>query len=324
MSNKRLWIALAAIPISLASLLILGAQRSHPASAGGVIDPTCTSPSPCIQYMNNSSGPGVEGLSLLGNGLFGVTKFKSSSASNGKSGLFGSDQSTSGSFDAGVRGLSVRGIGVAGQSTSGAGISATSSSGDAIDAASSSGEGLHATSKSSPAVDGTSQSSDGVIGSGPNAGVQGVGPNVGVLGRSFNLGVAVESDNRDGVGVLASGGGSDTSGALYPALAVNGNNFNPDLIYTCSYGMLSPCRTGAGLPAPLFAAVNNGNVFITGTIHTAGSCSSGCAATATIGERRVRLFTPQESLPTIEDFGQGAACCRSDLCTHRPRICKHR
>jgi len=62
MIMKRLWIALLAIPVCLISVLVIAAQRSHPANAGGVIDPTCVSSLPCIEYDNNGTGPAILAL----------------------------------------------------------------------------------------------------------------------------------------------------------------------------------------------------------------------------------------------------------------------
>jgi hypothetical protein len=45
---KRLWIAVFAIVACLSFAWATGAGRPYPANAGGVIDPTCTSSSPCI------------------------------------------------------------------------------------------------------------------------------------------------------------------------------------------------------------------------------------------------------------------------------------
>jgi hypothetical protein len=50
---------------------------------------------------------------------------------------------------------------------------------------------------------------------------------------------------------------------------------------------------------------SDGNEQITGKIFTGGACGTGCARTATSGEKRVRFYSPQESLPTVEDFGEG-------------------
>src|ERR1700737_36098 len=106
------------------------------------IDPTCTSSSPCIEYDNNGTGPGIRGISVNGNGLAGATKNNSTSPATGREGLIGNDISTSGIYNAGVRGLSTRGSGVGGQSTSGAGVSGTSSSGVGMDGFSNSSNGV--------------------------------------------------------------------------------------------------------------------------------------------------------------------------------------
>jgi hypothetical protein len=122
MALKRSLIAACAILACLMFAWATGAGRPYPASAGGVIDPTCVSSLPCIEYDNNGSGPGIRGVSLTGNGSNGITRVNSTSAATGREGVFGNDMSTSGSFNSGVRGLSVRGTGVLGNSTSGAGV----------------------------------------------------------------------------------------------------------------------------------------------------------------------------------------------------------
>jgi len=113
MINKRLRLVLFALPLVAVAVLTVGAVRSHP-PGGGVIDPTCTSSSPCIEYDNDGSGPGIRGISIGGNGLAGSTEFISTSTTNFREGLIGNDISTSGVYNAGVRGLSVRGTGVVG------------------------------------------------------------------------------------------------------------------------------------------------------------------------------------------------------------------
>jgi hypothetical protein len=118
MISKRSWLVVA-IPLSLGAIVLIGADQSHKARSSAVIDPTCTSSSPCIQYNNNGAGPGVEGLSLGGNGLFGITKINSTSTLNGRAGVFGIDKSTSGAFNTGVLGTSTLGNGVTGSTVAG-------------------------------------------------------------------------------------------------------------------------------------------------------------------------------------------------------------
>jgi len=292
MNTKRLRIFLFAIPVCLISVLIIGAQRPHPASAGGVIDPTCISSLPCIEYDNNGTGPGIRGISVNGNGLAGSTKNNSTSPATGREGLIGNDISTSGIYNAGVRGLSARGAGVAGQSTSGTGVQGVSSN--------------------SVGVQGVSNISDavqGVIGSGIassfHAGVAGIDrstsgiTNQGVYGQSTN-GIGVQAVSSNFIGAQVSGG-ADNGSTLNPALSVNSSG--SELIAACGSGGPNPCRF-IPFGVPQFQVFDNGNVNITGLLRTSGSCMPGCVATASSGEKRVQLFTPQESLPTVEDFGQ--------------------
>ena len=105
---KKLLTAASAILACLMFAWATGAGRPYPANAGGVIDPTCTSSIPCIEYDNDGTGPGIRGISVVGNGLSGSTKNHSTSTSNGRAGLIGNDVGT-GNFNSGVHGLSVNG-----------------------------------------------------------------------------------------------------------------------------------------------------------------------------------------------------------------------
>jgi hypothetical protein len=246
---------------------------------------SCTSGNPCEEGKNSGKGAGLEGISAKGSGVIGQTNFIST-FNNGRSGVLGQDTSASGSFNAGVTGTSPRGMGVVGTSTNSYGILGISSG--------------------FTGVAGTSTDGDGVDGTSSNLiGVNGVSTTyVGVSGHSVNS-TGVEGTSLAGIGVHADGGYVPGTGVLQPALSVNGNDQNPDLIYACSPAIgLDPCTVVPGFPIPEFVAVNNGNVFITGQIFTSGQCSSGCASSPSKGEQRVRLFTPQESLPTVEDFGE--------------------
>jgi hypothetical protein len=290
MIMKRLRFLLFAIPVCIISVLIIGAQRSHPANAGGVIDPTCVSSLPCIEYDNNGTGPGIRGISVSGNGLAGATKNAGTSAANGRAGLIGNDVGT-GTFNSGVHGLSVGGTGVSGASTNGTGVNGQSTN----------GPGLSGTSTNNDGVDGVT--SNPSLTRSPRSGVFGFDDssdgghgNGGVVGLSTN-GVGVAAGSTNFIGAHVSGGGSNG-----PALSVNGND-DSDLIVACKSPGLNPCIS-TGTPVPEFLVQATGSVVITGRIFTAGSCSVGCASSPSGGEKRVRLFTPQESLPTVEDFGQ--------------------
>jgi len=49
---------------------------------------------------------------------------------------------------------------------------------------------------------------------------------------------------------------------------------------------------------------NSGNLTITGILTTGGSCSTGCARTASEPGARVATYAPRESEPTMEDVGE--------------------
>ncbi len=132
MVERRLWVVLAAVPICLASMIVVSAEKVRPASAAGYTDPTCSSSAPCIEYDNTLTGPGVKSTSAQGKGFVGATSFNSTATSNGTYGVLGQDLSTSGAFDSGVHGTSTRGTGVSGTSGSGSGVSGKSVSGSGL------------------------------------------------------------------------------------------------------------------------------------------------------------------------------------------------
>jgi hypothetical protein len=211
--------------------------------------------------------------------------------------VFGSDLSTSGTFNAGVRGVSVRGIGVAGQSTSGTGVS------------------------------GISTSNNGVFGDSQAAGASGIygqndGGGFGVAGRLTKPGLsavladagstgspALSAQSAAGVGANIVGGFRDSISLHdFPALSIignttisGGNTFLNDLIDACPSGTASPCSFMGG---QVFRLFQTGDLVIAGRVFTSGSCSSGCSVANALTETRVRFYTPQESLPTVEDFGE--------------------
>jgi len=347
---QRLRLFVFALPLVAVAALTVAADRP---TAGGVVDPTCSSSLPCIEYDNNGSGPGVRGVGLSGNGLSGEAKFNSTSASNGKAGVIGADISTSGAFDAGVKGTTTRGIGVLGVSASGAGVVGSSTSGPAVLGTSSTREGVRGVSTSGAGVIATSSSGAGVS-------------------ATSNSGMAIEGSSTAGIGANIIGGAASGKTSL-PAVSIVGNNCTgpcispPDLIDACLPGVGS-CSGGSspvfdvahdgsvfsrgsnahfgstfiqtsglreglrvvgsssGYPVveldataspqdllelisstdvEIFYVDDSGNVTITGTIKTGGSCSSGCAKPATASGYHVVSYAPRESVPTMEDTGEG-------------------
>jgi hypothetical protein len=206
MALKRSLIAAFAILACLMFAWATGAGRPYPASAGGVIDPTCTSSLPCIEYDNNGAGPGIRGISVGGNGLAGATKFSSTSLSNSREGLIGNDISTSGTFNAGVRGLSTRGFGVAGQTTSGDGVFGLSSSGPGVAGQSTSGAGVLGISGTFFGVLGGSGGSSSVF-----AGVQGANNALSTAVRANGFGGPLFiGNNHSGIDIFTVNDGGNT------------------------------------------------------------------------------------------------------------------
>ncbi len=295
MVSKRLWIALMAVPICVVSMLFTGAEKLRPASAGGVTDPTCTSLSPCIEYDNNGTGPGIRGISLAGNGLSGSTKNKSTSTASGRAGLIGNDVGT-GSFNSGVHGLSVNGVGVSGNSTRGDGVDGTSTSRNGV-------QGISASTFAS-GVYGQGSTSFGVAGRSTSG--------VGVFGQSTS-GIAVQGTSASFVGVDAVGGNFVLStGHDDPALSIIGDTSSTpegsvrnDLIDACPPGSADPCDSANGI----FGVRGFGDVYSAGSIDIlgkylqGGGCVAGCGASAT-SVRRVQTYSLQSSQPMIEDNGE--------------------
>jgi len=268
MTIKRLLIAACAILACLMFAWATGAGRPYPAAAGGVIDPTCTSSLPCIEYDNNGTGPGIRGISVAGNGLAGSTKNTSSSVANGRAGLIGNDIGT-GSFNSGVHGLSVNGAGVSGNSTSGDGVDGTSTSRNGVQGISTSttasgvygqgstsyglagrstsgtgafgestsGSGISGTSTSGSGISGTSKTGDGVLGSSSSRnGVQGIASSAvwsGVYGQN-SMGNGVDGTSS------ASNGVQGTSNSVIASGVYGQNN-------TTGYGVAGRAGTGTGV-----------------------------------------------------------------------------
>jgi hypothetical protein len=134
----------------------------------------------------------------------------------------------------------------------------------------------------------------------------------GVLGTSVDgTGVASSSKNGYGmeaysgnnIGVHILGGGEPIPMYHFAALSIDSNSNSGNLIDACAPGAGTCIQTN--LCCTSFSVSQFGDVYIAGQIFTAGSCQNGCAKTKATGERRVRLYTAQESAPTVEDFGRG-------------------
>lgn len=229
------------------------------------IDPVCSSSLPCIEYDNNGTGPGIRGISLHGNGLAGATRSNSTTAANGREGLIGNDISTSGVFNAGVRGLSIRGAGVDGQSSSGTGVSGTSTD----------GSGLLGTSTNNPGVFGTSSGYVGVLGASTStyggffSGASGilVEADTGNALKAFSFGsgaaLVASASTGDGLDAATSGG----IGAYIQNSGGNGADIRGSYIGSVSRAPAGGFPIVATGPSGnnLFYVDGAGNVFAHGT-----------------------------------------------------------
>jgi hypothetical protein len=175
------------------------------------------------------------------------------------------DASTSGAFDAGVKGISTRGIGVTGISTSGTAVRAKTSGGNLFVGNGSAGTDVFRVD------DGGNIFADGgaLVGNNPNT--------------AFGLEARGTTDGLIGVGLSNNSAAVFSTGVSGAALYVAINAFNTETLL----------------------ADDSGNLFITGLIYTAGGCSSGCVRDLKQPGTRVVTYAPHEAAPTMEDVGEG-------------------
>ena len=273
---------------------------------------SCSSPSPCQEGKNASTGPGLEGISAKGPGVIGQT-----TSSGSHAGVLGQDKSTSPN-EAGVEGTSANGAGLIGQSTNGPGVASLSKTADGLDA--------RTVRNSSTLLSGAS----GVFGGDGSS--DGGHLNAGVTGSSFN-GIGVQAISDFWVGVNAVGGGTAPSagGTLnYPALSIVANTTGSsvdDLIDACGPGT-DPCDAQSavfvvnglgdvgsahgllemgGEIRSLTDIISEGSFVVEGSgdYEKNGACVAGCAvATPTSAGRAVTTYASMTSQPTVEDFGE--------------------
>jgi hypothetical protein len=188
----------------------------------------CALASACIAGTNASTGPGIAGISSLGSGVTGTTKLGSTSTTAAY-GIFGQDSSTSGVNDAGVFGISVRGVGLSGRSTSNFGVRGTSAQSYGVFGTGTIGVFGTGTGTLGIGVYGidTNTSGTGLYGRGQTYGVSGLGTGYGVFGTATN-GVGV-------LGIATSGSGGqfvDTS-----PFSANSSSFGVRATSTSGFGL---------------------------------------------------------------------------------------
>src|SRR5207302_11119196 len=128
---NRLGMFVVAVFAAVFVVIASGAALTHAASpARSGPDTVCSSSSPCLIETNDDGGLAIKAVSAHGSGVVGTTDAKGSTTSNGRFGILGEDlQTTTGSTNAGVKGISSNGIGVTGASTLGAGVLGTGANG---------------------------------------------------------------------------------------------------------------------------------------------------------------------------------------------------
>lgn len=296
-----------------------------PRSASGVTPmaiTACSTTAACIGGTNSGTGAGVAGASSGGKGVTGTTTFASTSTTS-QYGVYGQDSSTTGSFDAGVYGLSVRGIGVSGKSTSNYGVRGTSSSGVAVYGTSAtnmgvvgngSTRGVYGTTAASSGIGvyGNSSTYIGVYGRGA-FGLYGSGTSYGAYAStssgyggyfSSSSGTAAQGSSATGTGVYASSstgyGLQAHTGGSVGAYVTNSNGNGGDVTGTY-IGLVARAPSG-GFPLVatdssgnnVFYVTGTGDVYYHGGIHTFAATSSGAQALA---------YSPQATRPSIQDTG---------------------
>lgn len=294
--------ASAAIPVH--SVVIAKVSLPHDIDP---IDPTCMSASPCIEYQNNGSGYGIEGIGKQKAGIFGETLFNSVSSSDFANGIVGQDASTRGTFDSGVEGRSTRGRGVLGVSSSGPGVTGQSATSIGVSGYSPGGTGVLGTSTdftgvganstNGIAVDANSTNSAAVVaqafGQQPSvfvtAGDQGDGVDVYVNNPTQYDSFGVYAVNPIGTAIWAQGGSCKYY--CHPVLLVDSSG--NQIIQATENG------------SQRLSLDNNGNLSISGQIYTSGTCSTGCSSVKMQGGGEATAYSARVSEPTIEDFGQG-------------------
>lgn len=313
--------------------LSAGAFSIQPVRAAIEAAMTCSGSSPCLQWTNSGSGNAVQGISNSGNALDGRTKFKSAGKTTGKAGVLGEDTSTSGSLDTGVLGTSINGTGVTGTSTNLNGIegfTAGNASGVYGQSSAAGGFGVAGRNTSS-----THNNNGAAVLADGNTASDGI--HAFAYGSNDN---AIYAFSASGSSLLANQGPNNSapelsledtsSGQPNPFILATGPNSH-DAFEVTDVGMLVggfiQIQPASGIDAFVLEAgsVNTGeavmqvydhnfnelmflsdqgNMNISGHLTTGSDCSSGCD----VAGKRVRSLTeyaPRETVPTMEDLGEG-------------------
>lgn len=329
---KQKAIIAGAIAIAAGFAVISATIATHPASAssgayGANPNLSCGSASACLTWTNSGTGQGIAGTSSKGAGLFGATK-SNTTTFPGPAGVFGSDTSSTGFKDFGVRGLSVRGIGTAGQSSLGNGVFGKSGSNNGVLGQSSTSSGVLGTGAFGTAGfgsiggafgAGSSASSYGVEGENNSSGTSDAFVAYGLGGRLFrgyDQGTNTNVFIIDNAGNVTANGGASIGGGITSSLAgsfgasetgfggVVGSNFSGAVSAVYANGFGNNLFLGNNSAGHIvFYVDDGGNIITSGLIFTAGGCSTGCIRQGG-SEEQVVSYAPRVSQPTMEDFGE--------------------
>ncbi|HXW75844.1 MAG TPA: hypothetical protein VEJ20_00375 [Candidatus Eremiobacteraceae bacterium] len=333
-SSRRLVIVAAAIVGSAAILAAGTALRPTPAAANARVHPealvTCSSGGACQEYDNRSTGQALDGETGGGTGLLGdATK-----AGTGVEGESATGNGVEGSTSGGAGS-----VGVLGSSGAGEAVRGSSGSGTAIVGQSATGTGAVLEGDQFGALANANDSLAGSVGlvGGGSTGVEASGGDnggAGILdytdGGPLFLGDNVVNETTQIFEIDASGNVTDNS-EIAQGEVVGGDDETSNTGGTFDgeyYGVIgsnyagNACACGTqyavwadgyggdlfvgnnSSSTNVFVVDNSGNTTIAGLLYTSGSCHSGCVQSDKPGTHVLR-YTPTETEPTIEDFGEG-------------------
>lgn len=279
--------------------LIIGATSPRPASAA-----SCSSVSACVFGTNASTGPGVEGLSVKGDGVDGRTSFASTSPSTAKSGVAGIDRGTS-AYNIGLFGYSAHGTGLHATSDTGVGVMAV--------ATSKSGTALVATAQENPVV-------VAIVGKGGSGGVGDNGTGL-YLHDSFDpnnccpTGIVVDTAYSSIVSntilgyAFSAGGGPEGYGMSIGTSSGDGLDIStsgpvgpgvPLFISGQDAGGFNALILAQSSGTTTFAAMGSGDLNVSGTVY-----ASGFSMPVALSDGTHRAtYPPRDAQPTAEDVGE--------------------
>lgn len=307
MSQKhiKVWV----VGIGCGIVALAGSVALSPAVAGrasidgGVTgNRVCSSSTPCFHSTNHGSGPAIAGQSDGGNGIVGQTIANSKTASF--YGIVGADLATPN-----PNGTPLTNAGVFGKTTTGIGVLAQANQGTAIVGNAAGGDGIFATTQSN--IQGIA--SAGVFGedvgnTSTASGVTGFsGTGIGVAGDNFERGRFL---NAAFLGLTFA-----SSINTYTPAKPPGGLFNSDIgegVVAESQASQAEALAAANFSGgPLFRAYagsaemldldNGGNMVLEGSLTQNGNPKS---VTRTSGADDVVMYSPTQSVATVEDLGE--------------------